>query len=88
LANAPNPFSSGTAITYQLAAGGHVRLGVYNLLGEFVDEIDHGYRSTGIHTTRWDGRDGGGRKVAAGIYLLRLQADGRNRLHRMLLINR
>jgi flagellar hook assembly protein FlgD len=30
----------------------------------------------GAHTTRWDGRDTAGNRVASGVYWIRLEADG------------
>jgi flagellar hook assembly protein FlgD len=33
-------------------------------------------RPAGTHEVEWDGRDEAGRRVAAGVYLCRLRAEG------------
>ena len=43
-------------------------------------------RRAGGHALRWDGRDDRGREVASGVYLYRLQADGREEVHKLLLL--
>ena len=35
-----------------------------------------GSQQAGRHTLRWDGRDNSGVKLAAGVYVLRLEAGG------------
>jgi hypothetical protein len=39
----------------------------------------------GAHEAVWDGRDGGGRRVASGAYLYRLEADGKIATRKLLL---
>jgi hypothetical protein len=70
----PNPFTAATQVRFTLAAAGPVRLNVFDLRGRLVDEILRGeVFATGDHTVNWDGRDGTGQAVAAGIYLIRVQ---------------
>ncbi len=74
--NFPNPFNSGTVIRYALPQHGDVELTVYNLLGQRVMSLVQGSRQAGSYTLRWDGRDSGGRELASGVYLYRLQGGG------------
>lgn len=70
----PNPFNPQTAISLDLAAPAVVQLRVYDLCGRLVRLLGSGPRAEGTHRLAWDGRDDRGLPVAAGTYLLRVQA--------------
>jgi len=74
LANSPNPFRGATEICYQVASPGPVELAVYNGLGQKVRTLVDRQLEPGRYAARWDGRDGAGQHVSAGVYLCRLQA--------------
>ena len=85
--NYPNPFNPSTLIPYQLPAAGHVRLEVFNMLGQRLTRLVDGERSAGMHTARWDGTDAAGRAVGAGVYIYRLSSGGVEVSRRMVLID-
>ena len=85
--NYPNPFNPSTLIPYQLPAAGHVRLEVFNMLGQRLAKLVDGERSAGVHTARWDGTDAAGRAVGAGVYIYRLSSGGMRVSRRMVLID-
>ncbi len=85
--NYPNPFNPSTIIPYQLPASTHVRLKVFNLLGQRVVTLVDQELPAGSHTARWDGTDAAGRAVGAGVYLYRLQGGGMSATLRMVLID-
>ena len=60
-ANYPNPFNPSTMIPYQLPASMHVRLEVFNLLGQRVATLVDGEQPAGFHTASWDATDAAGR---------------------------
>jgi hypothetical protein len=64
----PNPFSGATRIGFALRQAGTVRVEIYNLLGQRVTRLVDGPMSAGRHELTWNGRDGSGRSVAAGVY--------------------
>jgi hypothetical protein len=84
--NYPNPFNPETRIAFGLPEDGQVRLTVYNMMGQMVRTLVNGPQPAGNHAVRWDGRDDAGRRVASGIYLYRLQANGFESVRRMMLV--
>jgi DNA-binding beta-propeller fold protein YncE len=71
----PNPFRGRISISYQLDRPGRVSLRVYNSLGQLAAVLDEGYKEAGFHAISWDGD-----RAAAGIYLVRLESEGRSRV--------
>jgi spore coat protein A len=71
--NRPNPFIEGTMLPFALPQAADVRFTAYDASGRLVRSLALGRQSAGAHVVRWDGRDDAGRKVAAGMYLLRLE---------------
>ena len=86
-ANYPNPFNPSTLIPYQLAASSHVRLEVFNLLGQRIATLVEGERPAGVHTAVWDATDASGQAVGAGVYLYRLTVGGDSQTGRMVLVD-
>ena len=85
--NYPNPFNPSTIIPYQLPASGHVRLDVFNVLGQRLATLVDAERSAGAHTAQWDGTDAAGRAVGAGVYIYRLSSGGMRESRRMVLVD-
>ena len=85
--NYPNPFNPTTVIPYKLPVSTHVRLDLFNMLGQRIATLVNGHQSAGFHTALWDGTDAEGRAVAAGVYLYRLQTDRSSLTHRMVLLD-
>jgi len=69
----PNPFNSSTVVRYFLGREGRVRIIVYNVLGREVRVLEDGKRAPGRYEVEWDGRDGLGRPVGSGVYLVRME---------------
>lgn len=70
LQNYPNPFNATTTIEFQLGSPGHVRLSVYNLMGQRVKILIDQDLMSGVYRFRWDARG-----MANGIYLCQIQTD-------------
>ena len=73
--NAPNPFNSGTVISWFLLRPGPARVEVFSLTGQRVAVLREGPEKAGVHRVRWDGRDDRGRPLASGVYLYRLATE-------------
>ncbi len=79
--NYPNPFNPSTIIPYQLSASAHVRLEVFNLLGQRIATLVDGQRLAGAHTAMWNATG------AAGVYIYRLTMGGASLARRMVLVD-
>ncbi len=67
---------TGISTAVEEAAPVAVRLVVYDLLGRSVRTLLEGPLSVGTHEVVWDGRSDAGVRLPAGLYLLRLEANG------------
>ena len=85
--NYPNPFNPSTIIPYQLPSSDHVRLEVFNMLGQRLATLVDAERSAGAYTAQWDGTDATGRAVGAGVYIYRLSGNGATVTRRMVLVD-
>jgi len=82
----PNPFHRATEISYSLAEPGRATICVYDLSGRLVRTVLDAALPAGTGVASWDGRDGGGRDVASGVYFVRLSAGGVTTSRRCVLI--
>ncbi len=81
--NYPNPFSSSTAIPYQLNTQSNTRVTIYDVLGREIRSFNLGLQSAGAYGVVWDGKNDLGRIVAPGVYFYRLQAEGAAQVKKM-----
>lgn len=73
----PNPFVTHTRVAFTLAREGRVRLAIHDLSGREVRRLADGAFAAGAHEAVWDGTDGAGRRLPAGLYFVRLETAGR-----------
>lgn len=78
IALAPNPFRGACDIAFELPRPAETWLRVHDVTGRLVRTLRDGTLPAGEHREAWDGNDDAGRPVAAGVYFLRLVADGRS----------
>ena len=69
--NHPNPFNPDTEIAFRLPEAKHVKMSVYNSMGQVVEVLLDSKLDAGQHVVRWNGVD-----VASGVYFYRLSAGG------------
>ena len=84
--NYPNPFNPSTRIVYDLPRASHVRLEVFNILGNRVCTLAKGKKKAGRHSVVWNGKDDFGNVVSNGIYIYRIQAGHRVDYKKMTLL--
>lgn len=68
--NYPNPFNPATTIKFGLPKDSHVKLSVYNILGQEVATLVNGFMSAGYHTIRFDASG-----MNTGMYIYKIEAD-------------
>lgn len=83
---APNPFTGTTRLDYTLARESRVTLAVFDVAGREVRRLEAGRRAAGTHSAAWDGRDDAGRRLANGLYLARLDVDGRSSVRNLVML--
>jgi hypothetical protein len=84
---APNPFNPRTRISFSVPERGAVELRIHDVGGRLVRILLEGrVMEAGRHRVVWDGRDGKGLAVAAGVYFASLKAGGETRTGRLTLV--
>lgn len=76
----PNPSGGKTWIRYtapSLGAVDPVVVGIYDPAGRLVRRLTGSPGPEFIHRIAWDGRDGEGRALPAGVYLTRIESGGK-----------
>ena len=72
----PNPFRDFVSVQLGVARPSRVELRLFDLQGRAVATLHDGNLGAGVHRVTWDGRSRTGSRVAAGVYFLRMDADG------------
>jgi photosystem II stability/assembly factor-like uncharacterized protein len=72
LPNYPNPFNPSTTIRYELHEAASVQVRVYNVLGQQVFDSGLARHAAGLHQLEFNGLG-----LASGVYVYRLEVDGR-----------
>jgi hypothetical protein len=68
--NYPNPFNPSTMIRVHLPVNTHLRLAIYNILGEFISELTNADYSSGTYEFNFEARD-----LSSGIYIYRIESS-------------
>ena len=82
LRNAPNPFRAVTTVRFAIQAPGNVTLKVYNTFGVCVSTLLDERMNSGLHSADWNSGN-----FPSGIYLCKLQVDGRISTIKLIRIN-
>jgi len=84
--NLPNPFNPTTTISYDLPKDAKVSLKIYNLFGREVRTLVNEAQSRGHKSVVWNGKDDSGQIVGSGLYIYRLEAEGKVQNNKMLFL--
>ncbi|MBD3335884.1 MAG: T9SS type A sorting domain-containing protein [Candidatus Eisenbacteria bacterium] len=82
----PNPFARQTTIAFILTRAQWVAIEVFNLSGAKVRTFTRGVCGAGRHQVVWDGRDSRSRRLAAGVYFVRLDGGAGEATRRVTLL--
>ena len=72
--NYPNPFNADTKIQFAVSDEAHVKVEVFNILGQKVRMLLDARKAPGRYLTLWDGKNENGMVVATGVYFVRMTA--------------
>ncbi|MBN1969246.1 MAG: T9SS type A sorting domain-containing protein [Candidatus Delongbacteria bacterium] len=72
LSNYPNPFNPITHISFNLEKLSKVNIVIYNIEGKKVNTITNNSFDVGKHSVSWNGTNGMGHPVSAGIYYYKI----------------
>jgi hypothetical protein len=72
----PNPFTRSTTLGLELPRRAEVRVEIFDVGGRRVRRLALGTFDAGAHPLHWDGLDDAGRRVRAGVYLVRAESGG------------
>jgi hypothetical protein len=84
--NHPNPFNPLTAIAFELAEGGPVRVDVLGVDGRLVRTLLDRTLGPGRWSVTWEGRTTDGRTAPSGTYFYRLATAGGTETRKMTLL--
>jgi hypothetical protein len=84
--NYPNPFNPITSLSYDLLKDSYVRITVYDMLGNVVNNLISTYQSSGYKTVQWNATNNQGQPVSAGVYLYSLEAGNFRQTKKMILL--
>ena len=68
----PNPFSSTTAIAYEIPVEGRVNISIYDATGGLVRTLADREAEAGYYSVVWDGKGNAGSSVPEGVYFYKL----------------
>ncbi|MEA3444712.1 MAG: 6-bladed beta-propeller [Bacteroidota bacterium] len=73
--NYPNPFNPTTNIAFSIPEQTHVKLEIFNIIGQRISSLVDVELTAGNHEIKWDGTNENGRAVATGLYFYRLSTE-------------
>ncbi|MDP2208026.1 MAG: T9SS type A sorting domain-containing protein [Bacteroidota bacterium] len=83
--NYPNPFNASTLINFSLPRASHVRLSIFNTLGQEVATLVNEKREAGRYEVEFQSAVGS-RHLASGVYFYRLYAGNDTQTRKLLLL--
>ncbi len=84
--NYPNPFNPVTNFKFSLPQASHVKIEIFNILGQNVKTLVDEDMKAGSFVVDWDGKDQRGVEVSSGIYFYRIIAGDFSSVKRMVLL--
>jgi hypothetical protein len=79
--NYPNPFNPSTTIEFSMPKSAHVRINIYNTLGDLVHTLVDENLSPGTHRRQWVASG-----LTSGVYFYRIQTNGYVETKRLVLL--
>jgi len=74
----PNPFTSQTAIEFEIPEAVYIGIRIYDLTGKSVKSIGKTKFTQGLHKIYWDGKNESGNMMNNGFYIFELKSENFN----------
>ncbi|MBM3319189.1 MAG: PQQ-binding-like beta-propeller repeat protein [Candidatus Eisenbacteria bacterium] len=81
----PTPFVDRVFFSLEMPRAGIARVAVYDARGRRTGVLFEGALPRGAHDLVWDGRDAGGRPLAAGVYFVRFETEDARAVRKLIL---
>ena len=66
--------------------GGKIEIEIYNIRGQKIRSLLDESKQSGWYRLEWDGRNDQGSEVGSGVYYFRMRAEGREFLHKAVMM--
>ena len=86
LTNYPNPFNPTTTISFSIINDSNVELSIFNIKGQKIKTLANNDFMKGSHSIIWNGFNESGDSVSTGIYLYKLNVNGKTESMRKCLL--
>jgi hypothetical protein len=70
--NYPNPFNTSTSINYTLPEARHIKIIIFNIMGQLSRVLIDKYQKPGDYQINWDGNDSFEHPVSSGVYFIQM----------------
>ncbi len=84
--NYPNPFNPSTTISYSIPEEAQVAIHIYNIKGQLVRTLFNDNQIKGNHKLIWDGKNDMGKLSSSGLYLIRIDFQGKSMTRKALML--
>jgi hypothetical protein len=84
--NYPNPFNPITNFQFTLPKSVHVKIEIFNIVGQKVKTLMDQDMKPGVYQADWDGKDESGNPVSTGVYFYKVQAGDFSDMKKMVLL--
>jgi len=84
--NYPNPFNPSTNFKFDLPEKSHVKLVIYNVLGQEVARVVDENLKAGEYAVSWNGLDNNGNLISSGMYFYKLETDNYTAVKKLVML--
>jgi uncharacterized repeat protein (TIGR01451 family) len=79
--------SEESLISFDVPVAGHINLEIYDVHGRMVQRVLDQHMSSGVHSLSWDGRNGSGERMPAGVYFARVRNTTESDTKKVVIVN-
>ncbi|HMN24387.1 MAG TPA: T9SS type A sorting domain-containing protein [Ignavibacteriaceae bacterium] len=84
--NYPNPFNPSTTISYYIESESFVKLLIYDVQGELVNQLINEVKAPGSYQVDWNGNNLNNMKLPSGVYFYQIEVGQNRQAKKMVLL--